>query len=135
MGNVWGTHRERQNRTGQRTQSDANTDTQMNDYQRERGVESYRLLLTSGHLSEQQRRLLLLFSCYVTSDSSALLMDCSLPGSSVHGIFPARILEWVAIPSPGDLPAPGIEPESPACVSFIAGEFFSTEPARKSSRD
>ena len=25
-------------------------------------------------------------------------MDCSLPGSSVHGIFPARILEWVAIP-------------------------------------
>ena len=25
-------------------------------------------------------------------------MDCSLPGSSVHGIFQARILEWVAIP-------------------------------------
>ena len=25
------------------------------------------------------------------------LMDCSLPGSSVHGIFQARILEWVAI--------------------------------------
>ena len=25
-------------------------------------------------------------------------MDCSLPGSSVHGILPARILEWVAIP-------------------------------------
>ena len=24
-------------------------------------------------------------------------MNCSLPGSSVHGIFPARILEWVAI--------------------------------------
>ena len=24
-------------------------------------------------------------------------MDCSLPGSSVHGIFHARILEWVAI--------------------------------------
>ena len=24
-------------------------------------------------------------------------MDCSLPGSSIHGIFPARILEWVAI--------------------------------------
>ena len=24
-------------------------------------------------------------------------MDCSLPGSSVHGIFQARILEWVAI--------------------------------------
>ena len=25
--------------------------------------------------------------------------DCSLPGSSVHGIFWAKILEWVAIPS------------------------------------
>ena len=27
-----------------------------------------------------------------------LLMDCNLPGSSVHGILQARILEWVAIP-------------------------------------
>ena len=27
------------------------------------------------------------------------LMDCSLPGSSVHGILQARILEWVAMPS------------------------------------
>ena len=26
-------------------------------------------------------------------------MACSLPGSSVHGIFQARILEWVAVPS------------------------------------
>ena len=24
-------------------------------------------------------------------------MDCSLPGSSVHGIFQAKVLEWVAI--------------------------------------
>ena len=41
-------------------------------------------------------------------------MDCSPPGSSVHGILQARILEWVVIPSPGDLPDPGIEPRSPA---------------------
>ena len=34
-------------------------------------------------------------------------MDYSPPGSSAHGIFQARILEWVAIPSPGDLPDPG----------------------------
>ena len=40
--------------------------------------------------------------------------DCSLPDSSVHGILQARILEWVAFPSPGDLPHPGIEPGSPA---------------------
>ena len=41
-------------------------------------------------------------------------MDYSLPGSSVRGIFQARVLEWVAISSPGDLPYPGIEPGSPA---------------------
>ena len=40
-------------------------------------------------------------------------MDCSLPGFSVHGIFQAGILEWVAIPSLGDLPDPEIEPGSP----------------------
>ena len=32
-------------------------------------------------------------SCPTLSDS----MDCSLPGSSIHGIFQARVLEWVAI--------------------------------------
>ena len=32
----------------------------------------------------------------------------------VHGILQARILEWVAIPSPGDLPNPGIKHGSPA---------------------
>ena len=30
-------------------------------------------------------------------------MDCSPPGSSIHGIFQARVLEWVAIPSPLDI--------------------------------
>ena len=32
-------------------------------------------------------------SCLTLSDP----MDCSLPGSSIHGIFQARVLEWVAI--------------------------------------
>ena len=41
-------------------------------------------------------------------------MDCSLPDSSIHGILQVRILEWVAMSSPGDLPDPGIEPWSPA---------------------
>ena len=36
-------------------------------------------------------------------------MDCSLPGCSVHGLLQARILEWVAFPSPEDLSDPGIE--------------------------
>ena len=37
-------------------------------------------------------------------------MDCSLPGSSVHGILQARILEWLLCPSLGKLPDPGVEP-------------------------
>ena len=35
-------------------------------------------------------------------------MDCSLPGSSVHGILQERILKWVAIPFFRGLPDPGI---------------------------
>ena len=50
-------------------------------------------------------------------------MVCSLLGFPVHGILQVRILEWVAIPSPGDLPNPGIKPRSPA----LAGGFFTTE--------
>ena len=39
-------------------------------------------------------------------------MDCSPPDSSVHRIFQARILEWVAIAPPANLPNPGIKPMS-----------------------
>ena len=49
-------------------------------------------------------------SCLILCDP----IDCSPPDSSVHGILQARILEWVAIPPPGDLPNPDIEPVSPA---------------------
>ena len=38
---------------------------------------------------------------------------CSLTSYSVHGILQARIMEWVAIPFPGDPPSPGIETGSP----------------------
>ena len=38
--------------------------------------------------------------------------DRSPPGSSAHGILLARILEWVAMPPPGDLPDPGVKPTS-----------------------
>ena len=40
--------------------------------------------------------------------------NCSLPGSSVHGILQARILEWVAIPFSWGSFNPRIEPRSPA---------------------
>ena len=52
------------------------------------------------------------------------------PGSSVHEISQARILELVAISSPGDLPSPGIKPVSPA----LAGGFFTAEPPGKPLR-
>ena len=52
--------------------------------------------------------------------------DCSLPVSSVHGIFQARILDWVAIAlSREDFPDPGTEPESLASPA-LAGGFFTT---------
>ena len=41
-------------------------------------------------------------------------MDCSPPGSSVHGILQARIQDWVVISFPEDLPNPGIKPRSSA---------------------
>ena len=47
-------------------------------------------------------------------------MDNSLPGSSVHGILQARILEWVTMPSSRDLPDPGIKPTSPVASSLQA---------------
>ena len=55
--------------------------------------------------------------------------DCGPPGSSVHGILQARILEWVAMPPPGDLPEPGIEPVSPASPALQADS--SAEPSGK----
>ena len=42
------------------------------------------------------------------------LMDCSLPGTSVHGILQVRIMEWVAIPFSKDPPEQGIKPGSPS---------------------
>ena len=40
--------------------------------------------------------------------------DCSLPGSTVHGILQAGILQWIAIPSSRGSSDPGIEPGSVA---------------------
>ena len=57
-------------------------------------------------------------------------MDCSLPGSSVHGVFQARILEWVAISYSRGSSQPR-DRTSLSCVSCIAGGYFATEPPRK----
>ena len=47
-------------------------------------------------------------------------MDCSLPGSSVHGILQVRILEWVAI----SFSRGSSQPRDWTQVSHIAGGFF-----------
>ena len=57
-------------------------------------------------------------------------MDCILPGSSLHGILQARILEWVAISSPGDLSNPGIKHRSPA----LQTDALPSEPPGKPQR-
>ena len=57
-------------------------------------------------------------------------MDCSPPGSSVHGIFQARILEQVAIFPAGDLPDPKIK-STYLGSSALHADSFTTEPLGK----
>ena len=47
-------------------------------------------------------------------------MDCSLPGSSVHGIFQARVLEWVAI----CFSSGSSQPRNQTWISFLVGRCF-----------
>ena len=70
-------------------------------------------------------------------------LDCSPPGSSVHGTFQARELEWSGLPFPssGHLPHPGIESESLALAgdssplshqgSQIRGHYCTKQPHLK----
>ena len=58
-------------------------------------------------------------------------MDCSPPGSSVHGILQARILEWVAYPFSRGYSQPRIEPRS----SHIAGGFFTVWATREAQSE
>ena len=55
-------------------------------------------------------------ACVLVTQSCLTLcnsMHCSPPGCSVHGVSQARVLEWVAFPSSGDLPNTGIKLGSP----------------------
>ena len=79
----------------------------------------------SGRKSKGQRTLIVLRVCVlsrlVVSDSLQPL-DCSPPGSSVHGISQARILERVAI----SFSRGSFRPWDQTCLSCIAGRFFTT---------
>ena len=50
-------------------------------------------------------------------------MNYGLPGSPVHGLLQAGILEWVAMPSSRDLPDPGIKPPFSAALALQAGSL------------
>ena len=63
--------------------------------------------------------------CLVTFNSLCDSMDYSLSGSSVHGLFQARILECIAISSCRGSSAT----RDQNCISCIAGRFFTTEPS------
>ena len=63
-------------------------------------------------------------SCLTVSDP----MDCSPPGFSVHGIFQARILEWVAISSSRVSSQPRHQTHVFFVSPALADEFFTTEP-------
>ena len=69
--------------------------------------------------------------CYCSVAKSCLTlcdpMDYSPAGSSVYGIFQARILEWVAI----SFPRASCWPRDQTCISCLAGKFFPTEPPGK----
>ena len=59
------------------------------------------------------------------------LVDCSLPGSSVHGIFQQEYWSGLPFPSLGDLPNPGIESGSPA----LQTDALLSEPPRLSNSE
>ena len=54
------------------------------------------------------------------------LIDCSRPGSPVHGIFPTRTQEWVAMPVSGGLPSQGL---SPCLLHLLCGQAESVASA------
>ena len=70
--------------------------------------------------------------CLVTQSCSSLCdlyrpLSCSLPGSSVYGIFQARKLDGLPFPPPGNLPNSGIEIE-PLVFPVLQANSLPTEP-------
>ena len=57
-------------------------------------------------------------------------MDCSPPGSSVHGVLQAEYWSGLPFPSPGDLPETGIKPMSPESLALVGGFFITVPPGK-----
>ena len=64
------------------------------------------------------------FCLFVLSPTHCDPMDCSPPGSSVHRIFQARILECIAI----SFSRGSSQPRDQICISCVASGFFTSEP-------
>ena len=78
-------------------------------------------------------------SCYVCMHAQSCLtlcdpLDCSVPDSTVHRIFQAKILEWVAISFSKDLPNPGIKSEFPASPALQADSLWLSHQGSPSNR-
>ena len=73
--------------------------------------------------SESKMKAIVTQSCPTLYDP----VDCSPPGSSVHGILQARVLEWVAT----SFSRGSSQPRDQTQVSCIAGGFFTAEPPEK----
>ena len=80
-------------------------------------------LIIGNYFIQRKVEVLVPQSCPTLCDP----MDCSPPGSSVHGLLQARILEWVAIP----FSSGSSHPKDQTQVSHIAGRFFTSEPPGK----
>ena len=111
----------------------------------EGSLSEYSLILLAQKWNARKRKLIFLFSSLGMfwsigesdrcSDTQLCLTlhdprDCSLPGSSVHGILLVRVLEWLPFPPAGNLPNPGIKSAtllSPA----LAGGFLPLAPPGK----
>ena len=79
-----------------------------------------------GHLIKWCMHSVCIKSCQTLCDP----MDCSLPGSSVHGIFQATILEWIVISSRGVFPNQGSNLLLSSLLHWLAGSP-PLEPPRK----
>ena len=88
----------------------------------------FRILISLAYILEayfgllllEQKNLKVLFTQLYTT-------VCSPLGFSVHGIFQARILEWVVIPFSKESSNPRIKPRSPA----LQADFLPSEPPEK----
>ena len=81
------------------------------------------LVVTVGvFLNSLELQLLLAGTCWIAQSYLTLcdFIDYSPPGSSIHGIFHARILEWVAISSSRG----SFWPRNQTCIFCIAGRYF-----------